>query len=76
MARTSRQIVRFAVCVTDLEPDLQPRMLCRVLPDASAARSDYLRIVDESGEDYLYPANYFVVIEPAEPKERRKLLSC
>jgi hypothetical protein len=34
-----------------------------VLPDASAALSDFLRIVDDSGEDYLYPAACFVPLE-------------
>lgn len=31
-----------------------------VLPDEAAAKDEYLRVVDESGEDYLYPADYFV----------------
>jgi hypothetical protein len=53
---------RFAICVTDTEPDLVSRRVYQVLPDKSAARSDYLRVVDESGEDYLYPAHYFVRI--------------
>jgi hypothetical protein len=52
----------FAVCVTDSEPDLEFRKVYQVLPDESAARSDYLRILDESGEDYLYPASFFVFI--------------
>jgi len=33
------------------------------MPDASAAKSNYVRVIDESGEDYLYPADYFVPIE-------------
>ena len=59
----------FVVCITDSEPDLQPRKVYQVLPDESAARSDYLRIVDKSGEDYLYPASFFVFIRV--PKKRR-----
>jgi hypothetical protein len=47
--------------------DLEPRKVYLVLPDDKAAESGYLRVVDESGEDYLYPASYFVPVEfPAE----------
>jgi hypothetical protein len=34
-----------------------------VLPDDRAAANDYIRIIDETGEDYLYPAKYFVLVE-------------
>lgn len=34
----------------------------QVLPDPSAARSDYVRVVDDSGEDYLYPMAGFVPV--------------
>ena len=43
--------------------DLKVKKVYRVLPDASAARSNYLRIIDETGEDYLFPATYFMPIE-------------
>jgi len=43
---------RFAICIADKEPDLVSRKVYQVLPDKSAARSDYLRVIDESGEDY------------------------
>ncbi len=33
-----------------------------MLPDASAARHNLVRVIDESGEAYLYPANYFVAL--------------
>ncbi len=42
--------------------DLKVKTVYQVLPDASAARSNYLRIIDETGEDYLYPAVYFVPV--------------
>lgn len=56
---------RFAICINnaDYPDDLQVRTVYRVLPDESAAKSDYLRIIDETGEDYLYPAAYFVFVE-------------
>lgn len=54
---------RFALCITDTEPDLELRKVYEVLPDAAAARDNYVRVVDESGEDYLYPGEYFVPVE-------------
>jgi hypothetical protein len=65
--------IRFAVCITDSEPDLERRKVYQVLPDESAARDDYIRVIDESGEDYLYPASYFVLIEVPEAAERALL---
>jgi len=41
-----------------------------MLPDARAAKDGYVRVVDESGEDYLYPANYFVPVELSREAER------
>jgi hypothetical protein len=38
---------------------LEPRKVYRVLPDEAAAEDGYLRVIDESGEDYLYPQDYF-----------------
>ncbi|HYN42362.1 MAG TPA: hypothetical protein VE129_11330 [Thermoanaerobaculia bacterium] len=43
------------------------RRLYRVIPDPSAARSDYVRVVDDSGEDYLYPASCFIPLELPQP---------
>ena len=62
---------RFALCINNegYEDDLKVRMVYRVLPDESAALSDYLRIVDETGEDYLYPAPLFVAIEVPQEAE-------
>ncbi len=60
---------QFVVCVIDSEPDLEPRKVYQVRPDESAAKNDYLRIVDESGEDYLYPASYFVFIQVSKEAE-------
>ena len=34
-----------------------------MLPDQAAAQEGYLRVIDEAGEDYLYPADYFVPVE-------------
>lgn len=58
-------IPQFAICVDNSEypASLELYKLYRVLPDADAAADGDLRIIDESGEDYLYPTEYFVVIE-------------
>ena len=55
----------FAVCVDagDYEVSLEARKLYEVLPDPDAARHEQLRVIDESGEDYLYPAALFVMID-------------
>jgi hypothetical protein len=42
---------------------LEPHKVYRVLPDAEAASHKMLRVIDESGEDYLYPDAFFVRIE-------------
>ncbi len=60
---------KFAICLNNAgyADDLKVRSVYQVLPDESAARSDYLRVIDETGEDYLYPASYFVFVDvPAE----------
>jgi hypothetical protein len=51
----------FVTCVERAEyrASLEPWTLYRVLPDPDAATLGQLRIVDESGEDYLYPAEWF-----------------
>ena len=54
-----------AICINNADylDDLKVRTVYQVLPDESAAKSDYIRVVDETGEDYLYPATYFVFVE-------------
>jgi hypothetical protein len=41
---------------------LELRKLYSIVRDASAAKHNLVRIIDESGEDYLYPAHYFVAL--------------
>lgn len=54
----------FAICIDKGEEDmLTPRKIYQALPDESAERSDYLRIIDDEGEDYLYPAKYFIFVD-------------
>ena len=56
---------RFAVCINnaDCRASLELHKIYRVLPDEDAATDGDIRVVDESGEDYLYPAEYFVFVE-------------
>jgi len=60
-----RAAPRFVVCVENAEypASLELHKIYRIVPDADAARDGDLRIVDESGEDYLYPANWFAAVE-------------
>jgi len=53
-----------AICVdnTDYEMSLQRRKVYPALPDADAEKDDYVRIIDETGEDYLFPASRFVFL--------------
>jgi len=55
---------RFAICVDNSEypVSLDLHKLFRVIPDEDAKKDGDLRIIDESGEDYLYPAEYFLLV--------------
>ncbi|MDP2862175.1 MAG: hypothetical protein Q8N95_05220 [Desulfobacterales bacterium] len=55
----------FAVCVdnADYEASLILRKIYEIIPDEVAAKDDLLRIVDESGEDYLYHKSHFIMVE-------------
>ena len=55
----------FAICVdnTDYEASLILRKIYEIIPDKLGDRDDLLRIVDESGEDYLFHKSYFIVVE-------------
>ncbi len=63
-ARSSSSRNRFVLCVRndDYAASLELRKVYCVLPDRAAAKEKMLRIIDESGEDYLYPAAFFVPI--------------
>jgi hypothetical protein len=54
----------FAICIHSGEyaGALEPRKVYEILDDASAAKRDYVRVIDESGEDYLYPRAWFVPV--------------
>lgn len=65
---------RFVICIRNEDcEDLEPRKVYRVLPDDGAAEDGYLRVIDESGEDYLYPADYFAPVELSQAAEKALL---
>jgi len=76
MAKKSKE-KSFALCIENREcEDLEKRKIYIVLPDDKAAKEGYLRIIDESGEDYLYPESYFVLVElPREAQNALQLAS-
>jgi len=65
---------RFVICVRNEGcEDLELSKVYQVLVDESAAQDGYIRVIDESGEDYLYPADYFVPIVLPRAAERALL---
>jgi len=75
MKKRRKQPARFAVCIKNkgYEASLEVGKLYRVIPDPEAQGHGYLRIVDESGEDYGYAADRFFSIEVPNPLERALL---
>jgi hypothetical protein len=65
----------FVVCVRNdgYEVSLELRKIYQVVPDTGAARHRLLRVIDESGEDYLYPRDFFLPIELPRAVERALL---
>ena len=62
---------RFLLCVRNKGcEDLELRKLYVQLPDARAAKDGYVRVVDESGDDYLYPGDYFIAVDLPREAER------
>ncbi len=57
--------VHFVICIdnTDYPAALERRKIYEVIPDALAAQHRLLRVIDESGEDYLYPQAYFIAVD-------------
>jgi len=65
----------FAVCIDNrgYPTSLELHKIYRVVPDEAAAADGDIRVVDESGEDYLYSADRFVAIEPPQTVKRSLL---
>jgi hypothetical protein len=55
---------KFVICLRNDEcEDLERGKVYQVFPDARGSKDGYLRVLDESGEDYLYPECYFASVE-------------
>lgn len=65
----------FAVCVRNegYEASLELRKIYEVVPDQVAGRHRQIRVIDESGEDYLFPAAWFAALELPTPIKRAVL---
>jgi hypothetical protein len=72
MKRAKKSPLRFAVCIKNKghEASLEIGKLYRIIPDAIAQGHGYLRVVDESGEDYGYAADRFFAIDVPKSLER------
>jgi len=72
MRTTAKQL---AVCLKNrgYEVSLERRKIYQVLPDPEAAKHNQLRVIDESGEDSLYPQSFFAPIELPQPIRRAVL---
>ena len=66
---------QFAICVHNegYPASLELWKVYRILPDGRAAKHQLIRVVDESGEDYLYPEGWFVPIELPQSVEKAML---
>jgi hypothetical protein len=66
----------FALCIdnTDYKASLIPGKVYRLIPDAAAETDDFVRIVDESGEDYLYHKSLFVFVD-FPPSVKKQILA-
>ena len=56
---------QFAICISNenYPASLEIRKVYQIKSDRQASKHNLIRVIDESGEDYLYPASYFVAIE-------------
>ncbi len=71
---TEKSEQKFVLCIRNEEcEDLELRKVYQILPDKSASEDGYLRVVDESGEDYLYPESYFVFVKL--PHKAREIIA-
>ena len=62
--KKEKKELEFALCIENKDcEDLEKRKIYQVLPDDEAVKEGYLRVIDESGEDYLYPQSYFILVQ-------------
>jgi len=63
---------KYVICIAneDYPASLERRKVYRILPDAKAQKRQLMRVIDESGEAYLYPADLFVAVRLPQKVER------
>jgi len=72
MSRSKRDR-RLAICIKTEDPDLlTPRKIYEVIPDASGEKSDFIRVIDNEGEDYLIRFHSYIFVSL--PHEVEKVL--
>ena len=71
----SKKMNEFVVCVRNegYEAALELRKIYQIIPDSSAERHNLMKVIDESGEDYLYPQSFFLPIELPKSLEKAVL---
>ena len=64
MPVSTASVTKLAVCVTNTgyEASLERRKIYSLLADSAAKKHKLVRVIDESGEDYLYPESFFVAV--------------
>jgi len=77
MKKSKQNLPEFVVCIKneDYPVSLELHKIYRVLRDKDAAIEEDIRIIDESGEDYLYPSSFFVPIQVPQTVEESLLKS-
>ncbi len=72
MTTKQKQPGELIICIRNsgYAASLERRKLYRVIPDADAAKHGQVRVVDESGDDYLYPSEYFMSVRLPKSVER------
>ncbi len=77
MKKATHAPSHFVVCIKNAgyPASLELHKIYRVLPDKDAAEDGDIRVVDESGEDYLYPAAFFAPIKVPVAVEKSLLCS-
>ncbi len=75
MKKRTKKEIYFAVCINNkgYEASLEVGKLYWILPDEKAESHGYLRVVDESGEDYGYSVDRFYRLDVPRPPERALL---
>lgn len=76
MIQQTDKPLQFVICIRNQgSEDLDLRKIYQVLTDEAATEDGYLRVIDESGEDYLYPADYFIRIDLPQEVEQALLIA-